>query len=230
MVDMESLNIVQILKLIAHEYVNRGDTIMTTAEIGNALHFSQQSASRWLTILENKAYIKRYRIANKEKIIITSYGWQILEREYNEYKFIFENPKQLLITGTVTSGFGEGSYYIGRGGYMKQFKELIGITPFLGTLNIRLDSSEFNKLDLLKCKYGTIINGFSADGRTYGDVTLYKAALSGTVCFVIIPERGHHPDVIEIISEFNLRSRLNLKDDDIVKVYIKLVDGDYERC
>jgi len=48
--------------------------------------------------------------------------------------------KAIFINGSVFSGFGEGAYYVTKGGYREQFSEKLGFTPFPGTLNIRLKS------------------------------------------------------------------------------------------
>ena len=46
------------------------------------------------------------------------------------------------VVGEVSSGLGEGRYYISRKSYIIQFQEKLGFIPFLGTLNIRV-SQEF---------------------------------------------------------------------------------------
>ncbi|MCK5309972.1 MAG: DUF120 domain-containing protein, partial [Thermoplasmata archaeon] len=41
-------------------------------------------------------------------------------------------------------------------------------------------------------------------------------------CAIIIPDRSHHTDVLEIISAGQLRKKLKLKDGDSIQVKIEL--------
>ncbi|WP_455364948.1 DUF120 domain-containing protein, partial [[Eubacterium] cellulosolvens] len=68
-----------------------------------------------------------------------------------------------------------------------------------------------------------IIEGFSNSERSFGSVRCYRAILNNSIrCFLVTALRTHYKkNILEIISESNLRKRLGLKDGDrvTVKVY-----------
>ena len=128
--------------------------------------------------------------------------------------YISYSPNSLSITGTITSGMGEGAYYMSMKGYTKQFKSKLGYIPFPGTLNVRLDKKihqeamkQFETLD------GVKIKTFSDGKRTYGWVKCFHATLNNSIkCELIRLERTHHDSsVIELISKNNLRKTARLK-------------------
>jgi riboflavin kinase len=54
-----------------------------------------------------------------------------------------------------------------------------------------------------------------------GSLKCFPCLINGAHGAIAIPERTHHgPEVLEIISPFNLRDRLGLKDGDCVKVEV----------
>ena len=124
------------------------------------------------------------------------------------------HPAHVILKGTLTSGMGEGAYYMSLKGYTRQFKAKIGYVPFPGTLNVRLDRdcaqtvSQFDALD------GKIIKGFSDGKRTYGWVRCFGGVLNRTIeCNLIRLERTHHdPSTIELISGVNIRRAGRLRD------------------
>jgi riboflavin kinase len=147
-------------------------------------------------------------------------GVEELKKEYNEYRRIFELSDHVTVHGCVTSGMGEGSYYICQSGYMKQFESLLGFAPFEGTLNIALDQEDVSKLDVVRGTSGILVEGFVQDGRSFGNVIAYKAKISNIDCAIVVPERSHYIDTIEIICQFHLRRTLSLEDGDRVDVRI----------
>jgi riboflavin kinase len=117
----------------------------------------------------------------------------------------------------IFSGKGEGKYYVSLPGYEKQFKEILGITPFSGTLNVRVnpnDGQEFvSLLEPIK------ISGFKTEDRDFGPLIAYKIKIEGLDGFIIHPEKSHYKsDVIEILSDKYLRKTLHLKDKDKVTI------------
>jgi len=193
---------------------------LTTKEISKMLNFSQQSASRWLILLENENLIKRYKEGTKEVIKVTSDGMALLEHEYIEYKKLFNGEKMINFKGKVSSGLGEGTYYITRKEYLKQFEEKLNIKPFPGTFNVKIPPTDEEKLKILYNTKGIEINGFVSMGRSFGKVYAFKAMLNNIMVYIIIPERSHYKDVLEIISNFFLREKLNVKDGDTVSITV----------
>lgn len=195
---------------------------ISSRELGDALEMSQQSASKRILELLDEKYIVRDLGARKQRIKLTSKGIEDLKKEYNEYRRIFELTDHMTIHGAVQSGMGEGGYYICQGGYLKQFEEKLGFTPFEGTLNVQVDPEDVGKLDVVKSIAGVPIAGFSEGGRSFGDVVAYKAKIRNIDCAIVVPERSHYVDIIEIICQYHLRRTLSLEDGVHVDVKVNL--------
>lgn len=195
---------------------------ISSRELGDALEMSQQSASKRILELLDDKYIVRDLGARKQRIKLTQKGIDELKREYNEYRRIFELTDHVTIHGTITSGMGEGGYYICQEKYIKQFRSKLGFVPFEGTLNVVIDDEDINKLEVIRSIAGHSINGFNADGRTFGNVVAYNAKIRNIDCAIVIPERSHYVNVIEIICQYHLRRTLSLNDGDHVDVKINL--------
>jgi riboflavin kinase len=127
-------------------------------------------------------------------------------------------PKKLRLTGTVTSGNGEGAKFVKRSWVKNQITEKLGFNPYLGTLNIKLhEDSIKTKRTMLKAKPIEIIPAASfCRGKCY------RAFLKSYVkCAVVIPEVQNYPeDVLEIVAPVNLRKKFGLKDGDEIEVEI----------
>lgn len=195
---------------------------ISSRELGEALEMSQQSASKRILELLDMKYIVRDLGARRQRIKLTTKGIEDLKKEYNEYRRIFELTDHLTIHGTVQSGMGEGGYYICQSQYLKQFQEKLGFTPFEGTLNVQIDPEDIGKLDVIKSIAGTPIEGFSDEGRSFGNVIAYKAKIRNIDCAIVVPERSHYSDIIEIICQYHLRRTLSLEDGDSVDVKVRL--------
>lgn len=195
---------------------------ISSRELGDALEMSQQSASKRILELLDENLIVRDLGARRQRIRLTPKGIEELKKEYNEYRRIFELTDQIAIHGVVSSGMGEGGYYICQEGYMTQFQTKLGFKPFEGTFNVRIDSEDAGKLEVIRSTAGIVINGFSCDGRSFGNVIAYKAKIHNIECAIVVPDRSHYTDIIEIICQYHLRRTLDLVDGDRVDIKIKL--------
>lgn len=195
---------------------------ISSRELGTTLEMSQQSASKRILELLDEKYIVRDLGARKQRIKITQKGIDDLRKEYNEYRRIFELMDHITIRGCVISGMGEGGYYICQDGYKNQFESKLGFTPFQGTLNVKVDSEDMEKLDMVRSMPGVKISGFSSEGRSFGDVIAYKARIRNIDCAIVVPERSHYIDTIEIICQYHLRRSLGLEDGDKVDVKVNI--------
>ena len=195
---------------------------ISSRELGDALEMSQQSASKRILELLDEKYIVRDLGARRQRIKITQKGIDDLRREYSEYRRIFELTDHITLHGNVVSGMGEGGYYICQDGYMSQFESKLGFRPFQGTLNVRVDPEDVGKLDMVRSVAGVTIDGFSSEGRSFGNVLAYKAKIRNIDCAIVVPERSHYVDTIEIICQYHLRRTLSLEDGDSVDVKISL--------
>ena len=123
------------------------------------------------------------------------------------------------IIGRVESGLGKGKYFVSLEPYYQQFKDKLGIEPYKGTLNIRVNTAEFQ--GLIEDRERIIINGFRTETSTYGNVVAYKVKVNSVEAAILIPERtSHEKGLIEIISGINFGERFGLKEGDSVEICI----------
>ena len=142
--------------------------------------------------------------------------------EYSEYQKIFEMHDHLLFRGTVTTGMGEGQYYVNQPGYQEQFREKLGFVPFEGTLNVKIISGDLSKIDILRRSEGIAIKGFERNGRTFGEARAYHATLQNLDCAVVLPSRSHYSEIMEVLCKYSLRRTLGLNDGDLVEIRVSL--------
>lgn len=133
-----------------------------------------------------------------------------------------EGSSLIIMDGKVTSGLQRGKYFLSKKVYRKGVREKIGIDPKEGTLNIKLDDLNAEKLKRLKDEGGYYIEGFKSKGEEYGGVKLFPAEIGGLDSAVIIPDMSHYDRTLEIISEHHLRDELDLTDGEVVQVVVKL--------
>ncbi len=193
---------------------------ITTAKLGRAIGVSQQAASMIILKLAENGLIERQIGHKGQRLMLSNRGTELLRKEYLEYKLLFEPERKIQIHGTVFSGLGEGRYYISQQKYKQQFVRKLLFEPYEGTLNIRVAQSDMPLFERLTYSQGVRIDGFVSKGRTFGDVKCFLSELQGIECSVILPVRTHYTDVMEIIAKDNLRSRLSLKDGDMVEVNV----------
>ena len=215
--------VIPTLKALALKGATKEFISISTRPFGKELGISQQMASNRLVALAEKNLITRRRGGSRgQDIIITREGIALLRKEFGDYQRIFEAPQDIEISGKVSSGLGEGQYYLGQEEYLTQIEKNLGFKPFPGTLNITVTSEEYSKLDLLPESAMIQIGGFEAQGRTFGKADCIPVFISKIECAIIIPDRSHHTDVLEIISKVQLRKKLSLKDGDEISIQLKL--------
>lgn len=209
------------LIILAQSCAKQGYAKTTTTVLANRFELSQQSTSRILVEMEKAELIERVASPEGVRITIKQKGRSILQDSYAKLESVFEKKAHTL-TGYVTTGLGEGKYYLSLEPYKKQIKEKVGFTPYAGTLNLKVDplKSEFFRSLLEQIQ----IEGFSTKERTFGGIKCYPVTLHKTEAALLVPDRTNHaPDIIEIIASRNLRALLNLKDNDEVTIKTKEV-------
>jgi riboflavin kinase len=210
-----------VLQLLASAGGDHAPVVLTSGEVGQRLAVSQQAADRYLVALEKRGFLHRTIARRRQHLSVTPEGMAVLRKEYHLYRRIFEGPARTRFTGTVASGLGEGRYYLMQPGYVVQFQERLGYSPYPGTLNIRLKASDLTKVAGVQEWTGIRIDGFQASGRTFGGATCYAATLGGRPCHLIVPDRTHHKDVVEFIAAEFLREALHVQDGDPLAVEIE---------
>ncbi len=186
---------------------------MTTIALSKKLRLSQQSISRRLIFLEKEGYISR-------KARTTGIKMQLQDKGINKLNKMHQRLDQVLrpsnsLSGKLVLGFGEGRYYVSLPHYKKEFKEKLGIDPFPGTLNLKIDIEQLNEF-LFNTK-SIRIDGFSDKSRSYGDIDAYHISVKGIKCAIIFPQRSAHgEDIIEVISHEHLREKLGIEVESMV--------------
>jgi riboflavin kinase len=215
------------LKLLALDGAMEGESKVSCAGLAERLGASNQTASRRLQRLEEAGLVTRQTVSDGQWVEITDDGEHVLRREYEDYRAVFEGPRRVELTGTVTSGMGEGRHYISLPGYMAQFRERLDYEPFAGTLNVELTEDSIRRRAAMEALSPIHIDGWEDDDRTYGPAVCYPAIVETgdgdryDDAHVIAPERTHHDeDQLEVIAEPKLRDELALADDDRVTVHV----------
>ncbi|MCF7859912.1 MAG: DUF120 domain-containing protein [Candidatus Cloacimonetes bacterium] len=206
-----------VLLIIAESGGITSKVSLTTTQISEYLSFSQQTASRKLISLAEQGLISRYPNNRGVEVKLTTKGEQCLRQKYFRLKNLFEKSK-LVIKAFVSTGLGEGKYYIRKKEYTKQFIEKLQINPFPGTLNLLIDKDDLAKI---KSFSKIQIKGFEDESRSFGNIDCYRCVLKGSQSYIIFPERSSHPsDIIEVVSEVNFRKKFGLKDNQSVEIYL----------
>lgn len=144
-------------------------------------------------------------------------------------------PRTVRISGTVSSGLGRAHVFMSQKHYQSQFKSVLGVGAWPGTLNVDMDKDSeagFRKLRVVAGledgeKSDSIesdrIDGFERDGSSFGGATAFKAKIcrdggDWEDCAVLIPDLTRHTSTAEVISGAFLRERLPCSDGDLVHV------------
>ena len=195
---------------------------LSSAALGERLGMSQQSAAERILELLEAELVQRDLAGRRQRVRLTPKGLDLLRREYADYRRIFEVRAGVSVRGVVTSGLGEGAFYMKQRGYKDQFRRKLGYEPYEGTLNLRASDEELSKLDILREEPGILIEGFTDGGRTFGGAKVFLATVKGVECAVVIPLRTHHVDNLEVIAKNHLRTKLDLADGDAVEVDVRV--------
>jgi len=125
--------------------------------------------------------------------------------------------REILFSGTLISGSDEGRKYVELEWVKQQVKEKLGFDPYPGTLNLRLNSENVKRRVALE-KNAKL---WLCHSEGYCTGLLFKAALDGLPCGVIIPQIENYPEnMLEILASENLKQELRLHDGDLVKVTV----------
>lgn len=121
------------------------------------------------------------------------------------------------IKGTLTSGSGEGAYYMSKKVYNLQFRERLGFEPYPGTLNIIIQEEYVTSIK--ECLRGAK----KIEGKgDLGDVLYMRATLNDKIKGALVfPVKTHHPQrILEFIAPVYIRQTLKLEDGDTVTLYL----------
>lgn len=133
-----------------------------------------------------------------------------------------EEPCKREYHGTVFSGRGEGSFYVSI--YAREFRRVLGFTPYPGTLNVKLDDDivdEFNRCLERIPKH--VIEPPRIEGAKLARVYAYPVRINGYSAWIVRPEiTVYSRDVVEIIADKYLRKFFGLEDGDRVSLSFEM--------
>lgn len=201
---------------------------VTTTLLGKSIGRSQQAASKHLLDLETSGYIERLKKGQKFAVKVTDKGYSEIQSLYLSLRTALDSaPATMDFEGNVSSGMGEGAYYMSLEGYRRQFREKLGYEPYPGTLNVRLTDQIYMNGRLELGKHPSIfINGFSDGTRTYGWVKCYRATINDIAienAAVLVLERTHYDDsMLEVIAPTSIKQAAGIKNGDRIKVQVRL--------
>jgi len=195
---------------------------LSLTDLARLLSTTVQNAHRIIKRLEEENVIER----NDRLVKFSEKGQKIVKLIIDTVQRYLRDMTIIELAGQVTSGLGEGRYYMSIEEYKRQFKEKLGFEPYPGTLNVKLYPEYIKNRLLLSKLPGIVIEGFEKNGRKFGSVKCFRATIEGAEdipCAVLIIEKTHHgPEIIEIIAPVKLREILNLKDGSPVKVRVSI--------
>jgi riboflavin kinase len=213
----------QTLFVLVRERAHEREIGISLKKLAKHLGVSKQTAARRLAILEDEGLITRRYGPRGQAVKILPAGIAELKTVFLELEKIFRKRRvSLKFSGRVTTGFGEGGYYMRQPTYAQRFKKELGYVPYPGTLDIKLDPDSRETRDLLLRLSSREIQGFKTKERTFGPVKLFLARLNDTKGAVVLPLRSPHRDILEFIAAQNLRKTLKLKDGSRVEVEVEL--------
>jgi len=201
---------------------------VTCSSLADELDVSAQTVSRRLQQLDEDGLVERTVHDEGQDLRISNIGLSTLRREYEDYRRVFEQPASIDLQGVVTTGMGEGRFFVALSGYKAQFVERLGYDPFEGTLNIDLTADSTRRRYALEHMSAVPIDGWEDDERTYGPAECYPATLVSEEgdpyepTHIVVPRRTHHDqDQIELLAPDKLRDRLSLEEGDRVTVHVQ---------
>ena len=139
--------------------------------------------------------------------------------------------------GKVSSGLGRAHIFMAQQHYQEQFKKVLKVSAWPGTLNLDMEKSSLSNYQDLRILSGLgegevklktkplRIKGFERDGKSFGGATAFLAKISSDgenwiECAILIPDLTRHTETAEVISGSFLRESLPCNDGD--KLEIKL--------
>ena len=135
------------------------------------------------------------------------------------------------IIGNVSSGLGRAHVFMSQRHYQSQFKTVLGVGAWPGTLNVDLGTGSMDDFSHLRVlaglEEGTAeesvqplrIEGFERDGRSFGGATAFRGRIRKDEgdwedCAILIPDLTRHTSTAEVISGAIQRHSLPCTDGD----------------
>ena len=135
----------------------------------------------------------------------------------------------------MSSGLGRAQIFMSQKHYQSQFKVVLGVGAWPGTLNVDVGSDSLGDFSRLRILAGLEegdanesvqplrIEGFERDGRSFGGATAFRGRIrkgegDWEECAILIPDLTRHTSTAEVISGAFLRESLPCSDGDLVEI------------
>ncbi|MDP6212355.1 MAG: CTP-dependent riboflavin kinase [Candidatus Thalassarchaeaceae archaeon] len=135
----------------------------------------------------------------------------------------------------MSSGLGRAHVFMSQKHYQSQFKAVLGVGAWPGTLNVDVGSDSLGVFSRLRVLAGLEegdanesaeplkIEGFERDGRSFGGATAFRGRIrkgdaNWEGCAILIPDLTRHTSTAEVISGAFLRESLPCLDGDLVEI------------
>ncbi len=122
------------------------------------------------------------------------------------------------ISGVIQSGAGKGAFFTQVDWVVHQCQKMLDYKPFPGTLNVRVNDEDVEKLDLF---FSSADFELVPDDPAFCAAQVKKIELNGIAAAVVIPSedvRIHENRILEVISACSLKRELGLADGDTVRL------------
>ncbi|MDT3697808.1 MAG: DUF120 domain-containing protein [Thermincola sp.] len=127
---------------------------------------------------------------------------------------------ELVLRGTVSSGFGEGKYFTQLDWVVEAFRTALGFVPYPGTLNLDITTNEWQSLVTFGRDSGVTIA--PTDGACCSAVCFSVQINDQIDGAIVMPEVTKHPaGKLEIIAPVHIKKTLGLVDGDVVTLKLK---------
>lgn len=138
--------------------------------------------------------------------------------------------EDLVITGKIVSGAGQGAFFTRIDWVQQQCCEKLGFKPYPGTLNLEISEKDLALIEELDRENGIVL--ISPDPK-FCNAKAFAVTLGEIKGAIVMPEekvRVHPKNIIEIIAPLNIKALLNVKDGDSVTVVLVDTHTGYSEC
>ena len=121
--------------------------------------------------------------------------------------------------GWVVSGAGRGAEFLGLEWVQRELRRSLFLMPYPGTLNLRVAPEVRDAVFARRDSFLRIADPSAPECPGYLQRVILRA--NGLTCpsaYLILPELTMYKDVLEVVSAYHLRQKLNLRDGDRVEI------------
>ncbi|KUO93898.1 MAG: riboflavin kinase, partial [Caldivirga sp. JCHS_4] len=127
-----------ILLLLQNGVNDHGFTRVNVSDLSRQIGTTPQNVSKVLKRLEREGYVIRSGAKGEVSLMLSERGSALLRSLMDLMESLLGRNITIVLRGVVTTGLGEGGYYMSLEGYRRQFTSKLGFDPYPGTLNVRL--------------------------------------------------------------------------------------------